>query len=151
MYQYIDPKTNSRAHTQKCPWSQLNDQPAQPAPTATPFLLIEKTHNLISVGISMIIYYERTECLRDSYNIRILMNVLFVLSYLGSGHTILRNMPKRASLSSHTFCCCLTLLYLNQEQPGLGRTKRLASKHRQLPPKQGHNQRRRITDPQETR
>ena len=41
--------------------------------------------------------------------------------------------------------CCLTILYLNQEQPGLGRTKRLASQHRQLPPKQGHNQRRRIT------
>ena len=33
----------------------------------------------------------------------------------------------------------------------LGRTKRLASQHRQLSPKQGHNQRRRITDPQETR
>ena len=39
----------------------------------------------------------------------------------------------------------LTLLYLSQEQPGLGRTKRLASQHRQLPPKEGHNQRRRIT------
>ena len=45
------------------------------------------------------------------------------------------------------FCCCLTLLYLSQEQTGLGRTKRLASQHRQLPPKQGHNQRRRITTP----
>ena len=43
------------------------------------------------------------------------------------------------------FFCCLTLLYLSQEQPGLGRTKRPASQHRQLPPKQGHNQRRRIT------
>ena len=32
---------------------------------------------------------------------------------------------------------------MSQEQPaGLGRTKRLASQHRQLPPKQGHNQRR---------
>ena len=37
------------------------------------------------------------------------------------------------------------LLYLNQEQPGLGRTKRLAFQHRQLPPKQGHSQRRQIT------
>ena len=32
-------------------------------------------------------------------------------------------------------CCCLTLFYLSQEQPGLGRTKRLASQRRQLPPK----------------
>ena len=37
------------------------------------------------------------------------------------------------------------IILFSQEQPGIGRTKRLASQHRQLPPKQGHYQKRRIT------
>ena len=56
-----------------------------------------------------------------------------------------RFLLRREVGAKPVFFGCLTLLYLSQEQPGLGRTKRLASQHRQLPPKQGHNQRRRMT------
>ena len=62
---------------------------------------------------------------------------------VAKSHSIVQ-VPQELITTSPIEFCCLTLLYLNQEQPGLGRTKRLASQRRRLPPKQGHNQRRRI-------